>query len=224
MLSCGDVISIVNEKGLGERIRDAVGASTRRLYLLENKFSTKAAVVVSADPSVKKGVVRQAVEAGLPVVSEEQALEAIALLNSPLEPGWCECGTPVIPSVEARSWEDHDFGVCGWPERRCQIPEHRQTWCRRCRRAIRVRFCNCAGEYLYSYDRDRDWWVHSVCGWPTRKWFEAAGEPVPNSVDGTPTWIWRLHTPRSVAGLKLRPLPDSIAAVDRDWAGRLVED
>ena len=224
VLSCGDVISIAPARGLGDRIREAVSASPRKLYLLERRFSTQAAVVVSDDPSVKKGFVRQAVEAGIPVVSEEQALEAIALLNSPLERGWCDCEAPEIPPEDERSWEHHDFGVCGWPERRCEMPEHRHTWCRCCRRVIRLRFCNCAGEYLYSYDRDRRWWVHTGCGWPTKAWFVVNGERIPDAVDGTPSWLWHLHEARTALELGLRPLPGEVAALDRQWAGRMVED
>jgi hypothetical protein len=31
---------------------------------------------------------------------------------------------------------------------------------------------------------DRGWWVHDVCVWPTRAWYEAAGRPAPERLDG----------------------------------------
>lgn len=36
----------------------------------------------------------------------------------------------------------------------------------------------------YTLDPDRGWWVHYYCGWPTRAWYEAAGQPAPDRLVG----------------------------------------
>jgi len=231
VLDCGDVIVVAAATVLGEKVREAVAASAAPLHLLYRRFSTQAVAVVTPDPTVVKGIVRQATESGIPLLSEQQALDAIALLNTSLEPGWCDCAEPLLPCRNERSWEHHCFGVCGWPEHRCSIPEHRcsipehrRSWCRACRRVVRLRFCHCAGDWRFTYDRDRQWWVHAVCGWPTQAWFSARGAQIPDWIDGTPSWLWRIHEARTDVELKARPLPAQVSLTDRQCADRYVED
>ena len=224
VLDCGDLIVVTAATELGKKVREAVVASTVPLHLLDRRFSTQAALVVAPDPSVVKGIVRQATESGIPVLSEQQALDAIAVLNAPLKPGWCDCAEPVLPSRDGRSWEHHRFGVCGWPERRCSMPEHRRSWCRVCRRVVRLRFCHCGGDWRFTYDRDREWWVHAVCGWPTQAWFSASRADTPDLLDGTPSWLWRIHKARTDVELKARPLPAQVRLTDGQWGDRYVED
>jgi hypothetical protein len=228
ILKPGDVIVIgpgVNRRG-SSSLRSAVEGSCVPLYALE-RFSLLAAAVVASDPAKTKGMTRQARDAGLPILSEQQALDAIGLLNSPLEPGWCECAEPLAPRLKARSWEAHQFGICGWPERRCDQPEHRRSWCRTCRRVVRVRFCTCGAPSEFVHDQRRDWWVHTACGWPTRAWYSGLASRKPNTpecVDGAPSWVFRIHQARGQAELELRALSDDVRAIDVAWAGRGVED
>lgn len=37
-------------------------------------------------------------------------------------------------------------------------------------------YCRC-GSSAFTFDPERGWWVHCVCGWPTRAWYEGAGRP-----------------------------------------------
>jgi hypothetical protein len=224
VLGCGNLIVTTGSRELGKRVHAAVVASAVPLHVLDRRFSTQAALVVAPDPSVVKGIARQAAVSGIPVLSEPQALDAIAVLNAPLVPGWCDCAEPVMPSRDGRSWEHHRFGVCGWPERRCSMPEHRRSWCRACLRVVRLCFCHCAGDWRFTYDRDREWWVHAVCGWPTQAWFSASGAHTPDLLDGTPSWLWRIHKARADVELKACPLPAPVSLTDRQWEGRYVED
>ena len=224
VLDCGDLIVVTAATEPGKKVREAVAASAVPLHLLDRRFSTQAALVVAPDPSVVKGIVRQAVASSIPVLSEQQASDAIALLNTSLESGWCDCAEPVLPPPHVRSWEHHHFGDCGWPEHRCSMSEHRKSWCRACRRVIRFRFCNCAGDWRFTYDRSREWWVHAVCGWPTQAWFSASRARMHDWIDGTPSWIWRLHKTRTGVELKARPLPAEVSLADQQWGGRYVED
>ena len=46
-----------------------------------------------------------------------------------------------------------------------------------------VRFCACPPSG-YTFDTDREWWVHYYCGWPTRAWYEGANKPAPAHLVG----------------------------------------
>jgi hypothetical protein len=46
-----------------------------------------------------------------------------------------------------------------------------------------MRFCGCTPSG-YTFDEQRGWWVHYVCGWPTRAWYEASGGPAPEMLAG----------------------------------------
>jgi len=46
-----------------------------------------------------------------------------------------------------------------------------------------MRFCGCTASG-YTFDVEREWWVHYTCGWPTRAWYEAAGRPAPEPLAG----------------------------------------
>lgn len=46
-----------------------------------------------------------------------------------------------------------------------------------------VRFCACPPSG-YTFDPERGWWVHYPCGWPTRAWYEGAGQPAPHHLLG----------------------------------------
>lgn len=52
-----------------------------------------------------------------------------------------------------------------------------------CGRPMPVRFCGCQPSG-YSFDFERGWWVHYVCGWPTRAWLTAAGRLPPADLLG----------------------------------------
>jgi hypothetical protein len=224
VLNCGDVIALSGNKEIGTRLREAVQSSNVPLHLLDRRFSTYARIVVEPDPSMQTGFARQAAAAGVPVLSEQEALDAIVLLNTSIVPGWCDCAAQVAPSIKVRTWEDHLFGTCGWPGRRCDRQEHRKTWCRACHRFLRVRFCDCNSASEFSHDQDRNWWIHPVCGWPKRAWFLSSGAIIPDSADGTPSWTRRIHEARSVAEISIRPLPDVVRATDLRWDGRFVDD
>lgn len=130
VLNCGATIALARSKGFGAEVRAAVATSKVPLHLLDGRFSAQATAVVVPNPSVQKGIVRQAAEARIPVLSEQEALSAIELLNTAVAPGWCDCAKPIVPSTMVRTWEDHRLGACGWPERRCDTPEHRKSWVR----------------------------------------------------------------------------------------------
>ena len=40
------------------------------------------------------------------------------------------------------------------------------------------------GSSGFTYDVARRWWVHYVCGWPKRAWYESAGNPAPPPLAG----------------------------------------
>jgi hypothetical protein len=46
-----------------------------------------------------------------------------------------------------------------------------------------MRFCACMPSG-YTLDLGRGWWVHYYCGWPTRSWYEGAGQPAPDHLLG----------------------------------------
>ncbi len=46
-----------------------------------------------------------------------------------------------------------------------------------------MRYCDC-GDPGFTLDPERGWWVHYICGWPTRGWFEACGTPAPEPLAG----------------------------------------
>src|SRR4051812_41563158 len=97
---------------------------------------------------------------------------------------FCNCPSPTLPATRALTWEDHD-GSCGWPDAPCADGTHGQVVHEDCGRVVEIAFCTCArADTGFAHDPDRDWWVHPVCGWPTRAWYEAAGKPAPSALRG----------------------------------------
>jgi len=46
-----------------------------------------------------------------------------------------------------------------------------------------MRFCSCPPSG-YTFDPEREWWVHYHCGWPTRAWYEGSDRPAPEQLLG----------------------------------------
>lgn len=242
----GDVVVVDNRRaaqaaGVGAQMRARLDAG-RPLLHLRPVFTTAAAAVV-ADPDHTPGALhRQAVENGVPVVSEAVVLKALTVLEAgPRSDGACACEARALPRWRAvRTWEDHDYGSCGWPEAACQKPTHRRLWCRGCSSPLDATACRCAdqtddtgvshaGPEGFTFDPDRNWWVHAGCGWPTTPiltaWRAGTGAgPNADNLDGTPTPVWRTHPGRDTSVDAIRPLPADIATRDRAQTGRPVRD
>ena len=79
---------------------------------------------------------------------------------------WCDCPDAPARATGAATLLDHPGG-CEFPAGICTVREHRVTTHKSCGRPIRMRFCGCIPSG-YTFDHARGWWVHYVCGWPTR--------------------------------------------------------
>jgi hypothetical protein len=97
---------------------------------------------------------------------------------------WCDC--PDRPQFATGPLTLLDHGPdCAFPAGPCGTPAHRMSLHETCGRPVEMLYCGCTGgEYGYSFDPERGWWVHFRCGWPTRLWFEAAGRPAPERLRG----------------------------------------
>lgn len=103
--------------------------------------------------------------------------------DSPADPArWCDCTDAPIVAPGAATFFDHPDG-CAFPDGVCSVRAHRVTVHARCGRELLMRYCGC-GATAFTHDLERDWWVHYVCGWPTRAWFDAAGRPAPDHLAG----------------------------------------
>jgi len=98
------------------------------------------------------------------------------------EPRWCDCGDAPRTVRGAATFLDHPGG-CEFPAGLCTVRAHRVTRHESCGRELRIRFCGCLPSG-YTFDEARGWWVHYVCGWPTRAWYEASGRPAPDTLAG----------------------------------------
>lgn len=95
---------------------------------------------------------------------------------------WCDCPDAPTRATGAVTLLDHPGG-CEFPAGACTVRAHRVMTHKSCGRPIRMRFCGCIPSG-YTFDCARGWWVHYVCGWPTRAWYEAEGRPAPDSLAG----------------------------------------
>lgn len=169
-----------------------------------------AALMVEPPDGMKDSMCSWAADMSVPIVSESVALGLIRELNEPLGSGWCSCKEPRTPSRRRFTWEDHQWGTCGWPEQSCSDRQHRLTRCRTCGMALQYQVCELeSGGTGYTRDQQRGWWVHEVCGWPSPEYLaEAVGGTLPD-LDGTPTLVWRVFRGgRSERDAKLMPFPD----------------
>ena len=103
-------------------------------------------------------------------------------MEEPVSAAWCDCG--VAPRYVRGPATLLDYpGGCEFPDGICTVRAHRLTVHVDCGRPLAVRFCSCLPSG-YEFDEARGWWVHYVCGWPTRAWYEAAGRPAPENLCG----------------------------------------
>ena len=97
---------------------------------------------------------------------------------------WCACPERSFFATGPLTIVDHGDG-CAFPEGPCEVTAHRTTKHEPCGRLIEMLLCGChGGEFGFSYDPERDWWVHFACGWPTRAWYKAAGRSAPDALRG----------------------------------------
>jgi hypothetical protein len=96
----------------------------------------------------------------------------------------CRCWEPPVTADGPITMLEHD-AECGYPERRCENDAHRMFIHAACGRPVRMRFCGCTStDHGYTHDTVRGWWVHYVCGWPTKAWYEGSGSPSPPELEG----------------------------------------
>ncbi len=88
---------------------------------------------------------------------------------------WCTCPDAPVHARGASTKLDHREG-CEFPTGICAVRAHRITVHEKCGRVVPVLFCGC-GSTAFTFDPERGWWVHYVCAWPTRAWYEGAGRP-----------------------------------------------
>ena len=98
------------------------------------------------------------------------------------ESAWCDCEDASRTVRGAATLLDHPGG-CEFPEGVCTVRAHRVAEHEACGRELQMHFCGCKPSG-YTFDEARGWWVHYVCGWPTRAWYETAGRPAPDSLAG----------------------------------------
>lgn len=95
---------------------------------------------------------------------------------------WCGCPDAPLYARGPSTFLDHPGG-CEFLVDVCTVRSHRVTIHKACGRELAVRFCGCPPSG-YTFDPERDWWAHYSCGWPTRAWYEGAGQPAPEHLLG----------------------------------------
>jgi hypothetical protein len=95
---------------------------------------------------------------------------------------WCECPDAPVYVRGPATYLDHP-GECEFPGGTCTVRAHRVTVHEKCGRELAVRFCGCLPSG-YSFDPERGWWVHYLCGWPKKAWYEGAGRSAPDHLVG----------------------------------------
>ena len=95
---------------------------------------------------------------------------------------WCDCPDAPLYARGPVTLLAHPGG-CEYPVAACTVRAHRLTIHDACERPVVMRFCECLGSE-YTFDPERRWWVHCVCGWPTRAWFEGSGKRAPPDLLG----------------------------------------
>jgi hypothetical protein len=137
---------------------------------------------------------------------------------------WCTCVDAPVKAKGPLTLLDHG-DACGFPESRCADSSHHRFVHQSCGLPVEMRFCDCRGEYGFTYDRDRGWWVHVACGWPTRAWYGGNGSPAPPSLAGLKPVTWHTFAvvPKSPKAPWSRLSPMQQAWNDA-YAGRWVWD
>lgn len=95
---------------------------------------------------------------------------------------WCDCPDAPVDVRGPATFLEHPSG-CDFPLGICTVRAHRVTVHKNCGRELAVRFCACMPSG-YTLDPERGWWVHYYCGWPTRAWYDATGQPAPDHLFG----------------------------------------
>ncbi len=98
----------------------------------------------------------------------------------PASSAWCDCADAPLSARGASTLLGHPGG-CEFPGGICTVRAHRVVTHEGCGRELRMRFCACIA-VGYTFDEERRWWVHYVCGWPKQAWYEASGQPAPDSL------------------------------------------
>lgn len=193
-------------------VAEAVGSSRWPLHALRGTKSASASLAVEPPEGMRDSMRRWASDMNVPVASESVALALIDELNAPLGSEWCSCSEPRVPRRRRFTWEDHQWGACGWPVDQCTDRQHRLTRCRACGNALRYQVCEFeSGGTGYSRDEGRGWWVHEVCGWPSPDYLAGNVDALPPDLDGTPTTVWRVFRRRPPADARLMPFPTAEA-------------
>ena len=143
--------------------------------------------------------------------------------EAPAPSAWCDCPDAPLRARGAATLLDHPGG-CEFPSGICTVRAHRVMTHKACGRELRMRFCGCIPSG-YTFDEERGWWVHYVCGWPTRAWYEAAGRPAPASLAGVRPVTFHEFTvvPRSPKQAYDR-LTEEQKVVNDKYAGAWVRD
>ena len=95
---------------------------------------------------------------------------------------WCDCADAPWTAPKPATLSEHSPD-CGFPVSPCTIRAHRVTVHEGCGREMPYRFCRCQPSG-YTFDVERGWWVHYLCGWPTWDWLQAAGSQPPEHLLG----------------------------------------
>lgn len=119
---------------------------------------------------------------------------------------WCECDDSPVVVTRALTMLDHDED-CGFPEKRCANDRHRMAVHDACGKLILMRYCAC-GSSGFTHEPARDWWVHYVCGWPTRAWYTTSGKHAPEPLRGIKPVTYHEYVPVTGKRLLARLSPD----------------
>lgn len=138
---------------------------------------------------------------------------------------WCGCDQAPVLATGALTILDHP-GRCGFPIQRCEEDGHRLVRHEECGRPVAMRFCGCGKATSgFTFDRERGWWVHYQCGWPTRAWYEGSGRPAPPQLLGIKpiTYHEFVAVPRAPKATYLR-LTAEQKVINDEFAGRWIWD
>lgn len=103
-------------------------------------------------------------------------------MATPSAGAWCNCPDAPLLVRGAATLLDHPGG-CAFPASVCTVRAHRVSIHEGCGREMPMRYCGCPPSG-YTLDIARGWWVHYSCGWPTKPWFDAAGQPAREELRG----------------------------------------
>jgi hypothetical protein len=140
-----------------------------------------------------------------------------------LGPQWCGCeDSPWFVRSPLTIWDHPDD--CGFPAEPCRAGRHRTSIHKGCGREMPIRFCGCLASG-YTFDRDRVWWVHYECGWPTRAWFKSCGLVPPDDLLGIKPTTYHefVIVPKSPKSI-YEQLTEEQRRLNEEWVGRWVRD